>query len=504
MKKVAIVIGMVLLFAGQGLAQTNDEGLAFLQFNFTNPGARSLAMGGAFVGLADDATAALANPAGPIVLERPEVSVEFSSTKYENEIPYAGGLETFRVLNYVPNQTLTIGNFSEMYAPVSFPETVNHISFASIVYPLRQRKFVIAGFYNEQAKFKRNFQTQGMQRCNADDPACLNPLFPDAYLAGFENAIGATENSIDFNIKNIGASFSVRPTPKFSIGGSIIISDLDLNSTTFRTFANSDPAVRDAQNFYSLTGNDTKFAFTVGAIASPSDLVSFGVVYARRARFDVQSHSCFFGGGGEDAQTCPDPAFQREVFLDTELKIPDSFAFGISVHPVSSLSVNFDVNRVLYSQMMDGYYNANFRPGDNLKNEVRSDFQSTTLEVEDGTEYHFGVEQTFFLGDNKVPFSVRGGYWRDPFHSVIQTVDDGALMDSLFAFIRPNGNLGGSDHTGDTRAIPFFSRTLKDFHHPNHYTFGAGVNIQDSFTIDFGYDYSKNWKRFTLSTVIYL
>lgn len=42
----------------------------------TNPGARSLGLGGAFVALADDATAAYANPAGLVQLVRPEISVE--------------------------------------------------------------------------------------------------------------------------------------------------------------------------------------------------------------------------------------------------------------------------------------------------------------------------------------------------------------------------------------------------------------------------------------------
>ena len=47
-----------------------------VQFDFLNPSARSLALGGAFVGLADDATAALVNPAGLIELTRKEISIE--------------------------------------------------------------------------------------------------------------------------------------------------------------------------------------------------------------------------------------------------------------------------------------------------------------------------------------------------------------------------------------------------------------------------------------------
>ena len=47
-----------------------------IQFDFLNPSARSLALGSAFVGLADDATAALVNPAGLIQLTRKEISIE--------------------------------------------------------------------------------------------------------------------------------------------------------------------------------------------------------------------------------------------------------------------------------------------------------------------------------------------------------------------------------------------------------------------------------------------
>src|SRR5262245_12280104 len=51
------------------------------QFTFAPPGARSLAMGAAFIGLADDATASESNPAGLTILTKPELSghVRFSS-----------------------------------------------------------------------------------------------------------------------------------------------------------------------------------------------------------------------------------------------------------------------------------------------------------------------------------------------------------------------------------------------------------------------------------------
>jgi NADH-quinone oxidoreductase subunit N len=47
-----------------------------LQFDFITPGAKSLALAGAFAGLADDATASFTNPAGLMFLEGPELSAE--------------------------------------------------------------------------------------------------------------------------------------------------------------------------------------------------------------------------------------------------------------------------------------------------------------------------------------------------------------------------------------------------------------------------------------------
>ncbi|MCB1033930.1 MAG: hypothetical protein KDD47_08875, partial [Acidobacteria bacterium] len=63
--------------------QANSEALATLQFNFTTPGARSLGLGGAFLGLADDATAAYTNPAGLTVLSKPEVSLEGRTWRFD-------------------------------------------------------------------------------------------------------------------------------------------------------------------------------------------------------------------------------------------------------------------------------------------------------------------------------------------------------------------------------------------------------------------------------------
>jgi hypothetical protein len=82
--RIAIRLGLiaaVLIGALPGaLAQSGEEPvtpsiLPPPRFNFSNVGARSSGAGGAFVGLADDATAAWFNPAGLTQLEEPQVSL---------------------------------------------------------------------------------------------------------------------------------------------------------------------------------------------------------------------------------------------------------------------------------------------------------------------------------------------------------------------------------------------------------------------------------------------
>ena len=71
--------------AGPAQAQTAgapEVGFSSIPFQFFPPGARSLAMGATFIGVADDATAAASNPAGLIILTKPEASVHGRFTHF--------------------------------------------------------------------------------------------------------------------------------------------------------------------------------------------------------------------------------------------------------------------------------------------------------------------------------------------------------------------------------------------------------------------------------------
>ena len=95
-----------------------------IRFNFVNPGGRALGMGGAFVGIADDATAAAANPAGLTNLVTPELFTEWRHSDVSTSEILGDG--------FVPTSIGIVPGFSASKAD---PKNVLHPSFVSFVKP---------------------------------------------------------------------------------------------------------------------------------------------------------------------------------------------------------------------------------------------------------------------------------------------------------------------------------------------------------------------------------
>jgi long-subunit fatty acid transport protein len=102
----ALILGVSL-----GLAQT----ISSHQLNITGAGARAAGMGGAFIGVADDATAIVWNPAGLTQLERTEVSIVgryiFGKTEYSYKDDPS--------LNQTEEQSHPVFNFGSFAIPFS-------------------------------------------------------------------------------------------------------------------------------------------------------------------------------------------------------------------------------------------------------------------------------------------------------------------------------------------------------------------------------------------------
>ncbi len=134
------------------VAQDSPQPILATQFSFSNPGARSLGLAGAFVALADDATAAWANPAGLVQITRPEVSVEGRYWEYSTPFVVGGrvtgepsdvGLDTVSGLRTKDSESDATG-----------------LAFLSFVYPAE--RWSVAVYRHVFANLETQGETEGL------------------------------------------------------------------------------------------------------------------------------------------------------------------------------------------------------------------------------------------------------------------------------------------------------------------------------------------------------
>ena len=143
-----LAFGLLALLAAPVLAQVDDEVIAGVQFNFTPPGARSLAMGGAFLAVANDATAAFTNPAGITILTQKEIMAEVRQASSETLFPLEGSAAL---------DSLLFDDSDIVYGSTS--EDVTGLAFFSYVQPVGNARF--AFYRHELVNYKSKFRSNG-------------------------------------------------------------------------------------------------------------------------------------------------------------------------------------------------------------------------------------------------------------------------------------------------------------------------------------------------------
>ncbi len=216
-----------------------------IQFDFVNPGAKSLAVGGAFVGIADDATAGFANPAGLRELNRSEFSVELRGRRLDS--PF---LERGRLSGTIENVGLDTIN-GPVYADYHDPNT--SISYLAYVYASPQRRWAISGFRHELARVEQQVLSMGVFQ---KDPAELTS----------RRELPQTGER-ELSVTSYAAAAAIELTPHVSIGGTLNVYTFDLRSD-FRRFLHdgfSGPPLPDKEVARATqNGDDVSVVPTVG------------------------------------------------------------------------------------------------------------------------------------------------------------------------------------------------------------------------------------------------
>jgi long-chain fatty acid transport protein len=359
-----------LLWAAPGLAQQSLQ--VPVQFDFLNPSARSLALGSAFVGLADDATAALVNPAGLVALSSKEVSIEGRYRRFTQPFLVAGRLS---------GSPTGIGQ-DTLPGPV-FDDIVDQsvgASFASFVYPRRSLR--LAAFRHELIRVGQDFASIGVFQ------------YP-----GFDTRDTGVAATRTLKIDSYGGAVAYQLRHLW-LGAGAMAQRFRLGFEFDRFVARNnifDPPDPTAQVFrFTQEGSDIGLGLMAGAMV-PLPKGKIGLAYKRGARVDFSSTASGLAVGNV-SQTS-----------SATFKVPDTIAVGASALVLNdTLLFTGEYTRVFHSQLRDQYVIT-------MVNRGESADRVANFTIADSNEVHVGVE--YIIPGPRHP-GIRAGFWYDPDHSV--------------------------------------------------------------------------------------
>jgi len=346
-----------------------------VQYNFSPPGARALAMGSAFIGLADDATASESNPAGLTILTKPEFSAHFRYSSLDNPAP----------------NTVTGEGFAE------FNDKVGSPGFFSFVYPMKGAALSI--YFQRSADFHSHSQFDGIAQTNVG-------TLPDT-----------DQVETDLKVDNYGLSGAFKLGSMVSIGASARLTRVHLTSLqqiSFSAAQFTDQGIF-ADGLITRGGlrfdqAKSKFTWNAGVLFTPVSKFTIGAVYKKGASYEFPTNYFL-----EDVTT-GGTTTQSTGATTVTIRIPDTYGAGLALRPTESWTIVSDVVRVKYSQSNQ------FTPEGLVLNFYQTFNLAGGVPLEDETEFHVGTEYTWAGGSDWI-FAIRAGYYSDPDHDGLPNID---------------------------------------------------------------------------------
>ncbi|MCB1049624.1 MAG: hypothetical protein H6510_04395 [Acidobacteria bacterium] len=351
-------------------AQTNEELFREYQFNFSLPGARANAMGGAFIGLADDATSSFANPAGLAFLRDAAISLEYRDRTIDTRTGSISGPTNFA--------------FEQLQ------QEIQEISFLS--FNARWHEWYFGVFYYRFLNERQ--QRDFVSRTLIDGIETVSAINVDLGLTGTNQGIGIA-----------------RRVRNFKFGLSINQATLDVATSFTKEQVQIHPEFLEKFTTSRIDERDHQLAYTLGLQHGPSEWFSWGLVARINPNFNLLEHVEDVSSG----QTI------RVADFDIPFVVPDVYGAGIRVKPRNDLSVLLDWQYVRYQQII--------KNGFTIVESPESD-RSAFYTVDDIQEFHLGAEWLIPQGNHV--WAVRGGYYRNPTHFV-EYIGQDPVQSALFS-----------------------------------------------------------------------
>jgi long-chain fatty acid transport protein len=471
-RRAPLLLFLGALAAAPAGAQTDSALLSKVSFNLTNPGGKSLAMGGAFTAIADDATAALANPAGLGLIS----SVEFALS----------GKRTDATFGLVTARSTATGPLAALYPNIDTTNVdrdtrASSVDFAGVVLPL-SRRLVAAVFYAENLRFEGDTGSSGYQYFELRDNRTGEATRRD-FLFEFREF-----GSVRLTNKLLGLSLAYRVSERVRIGGGVTLNraSFDLggdaggphrivNRTFLSPTLDETPTV--TMRVDGVSG--TKLGYLVGIHVDllPDGALTLGADY----RSSPHNDGTLVIGGDVPA------ALAGQTSRPFTFRVPRDAAVGLAAHPMPGLTLAAEVQWVAYGEIFDrslplvSYVGiVGPSPGFPLKDPVLADVSPApnVFVPRIGLEYVAGGK------DARLAFRV--GYHREPAHGVTASLNARDGSGAPFPITDP-------PYSASVAAV--FDGGRAD----DRFAGGLGLTVARSLSIDFGFDVGRASRQLAAS-----
>lgn len=341
-------------------------------FNPVGSGARALGMGGAFIAVADDATAASWNPGGLTQLKKPECSLVGAFYHRGEDLTFGTNPEA--------DGSHSISDSNINYLSASYPfEAFNHNMIVSLSYQHlydfnREWKFFLKEIYSEEDIYNNYWEYEQTGSMTA-----------------------------------LGFSYAIRVIPQFSIGVTLNFWDDDLTPNSWEAKYHDrlsgvywgDDYNENISKYekHSLRG----FNFNLGFLWRINYKWTLGGVFKSRFNADVEHK---FERKAIQESPFPNTAYENFIW-DEEMEMPMSYGLGIVYNVSDHFSVSTDIYRTEWDDCIyrdyKGYETSPFTGRDSSQSDI-----SPTHQIRIGGEYRFIKEEKGWL----IP--LRCGIFYDP------------------------------------------------------------------------------------------
>lgn len=341
--------------------QTPKKAISASSPNPVGSGARAVGMGGAFIAIADDATAASWNPAGLTQLMKPEISFAYSYFRRRDDFSSSEHPETSGVQK----------------------SSSTELNFLSVAYPfeLFERNMIVSLNYQLLYEFERDIRTK------------ITSPFLNQKIKFRQSG----------KLRALSPAYAIEVTPGFSLGFTFNIwtdklfwsngwkSDTNIEATAFTI---NKTIIKDKDRYSGFSGFNMNIGFLwdINRFLTIGGVVKTPFTGEMKHEHVVETRSIV-------------PAFPFRINEDIDLEMPLSYGLGIALRFSDRFTISFDVYRTEWDQ---------FKLKDGNGNRInpitgKPSHESSTKETH---QVRLGAEYFFVFTNTAIP--VRWGIFYDP------------------------------------------------------------------------------------------